>query len=570
MYDHITIILVVIATIINSIVFGYVASNSRRNIANQAYLIFLTFIIIYTIVDCIIIQAFNSKETKDIIVKLQALCWMPLSILFLNFIYSLLKKKRDTLFYFFSTSTILSVAITIFSNKVLLGFKDYNFGTMAYTGSWFLPITFLGILPAAFYALYLIGKEGNILNFYFHKPSIEETPFAAMQLKILFFGSMICLIIAITTNIFFDEVFGYNGELHLASLSLSIQSIFLLPAIIKYNFLNEPIGKLGDELYSLSSDAVIITSKSGTILNINQAARKLFNLYGPLIDIKITSLFGSDYNFSSMDDNIAVKTKTGYYVTIAQNIITRGNINLGKIVAIRNITDRKKVEEELLYMTKELTNAQEVAGLGSFTFDIKNNKVIWSDRLYKIYGRNKQSFIPTSESFFNEIVHSDSRSRVIKTVDNAVKNKSKNLDYIHKSILPNGDEKWFQAIIQISYNTTGKAILMQGTSQDVTELYASRLLLEESELRLKMAVEIAQLGRWEENHKTGKIYWSSILRKMFDMDENTIINKNIFWGKVHPEDLEWMKKNWLKAEKDKKAYSGTFRIMLISVFPPKN
>ena len=66
------IIIDIIDTIINSIVFGYVASNSRRNKTNQAYLIFLTFIILYTIFDCIIIQAYNSKETKDIIVKLQA------------------------------------------------------------------------------------------------------------------------------------------------------------------------------------------------------------------------------------------------------------------------------------------------------------------------------------------------------------------------------------------------------------------------------------------------------------------------------------------------------------------
>ena len=92
------IIIVIIATIINSIVFGYVASNSRRNKANQAYLIFLTFIILYTIFDCIIIQIFNSIELKDIIVKIQALFWMPLSVLFLNFVYLLLRKKRDNIF----------------------------------------------------------------------------------------------------------------------------------------------------------------------------------------------------------------------------------------------------------------------------------------------------------------------------------------------------------------------------------------------------------------------------------------------------------------------------------------
>ena len=65
MYDHISIVLVVIAIIINSIVFGYVASNSKNNKTNQAYLIFLTFTILYIIFDCVIIQAVALKEVYE-------------------------------------------------------------------------------------------------------------------------------------------------------------------------------------------------------------------------------------------------------------------------------------------------------------------------------------------------------------------------------------------------------------------------------------------------------------------------------------------------------------------------
>ena len=93
-HGHLSIILVVIATIINSIVFGYIASNSRNNKTNQAYLIFLTFTILYIIFDCVIIQAFTLKESKDLIVKIQSIFWMPLSILFLNFIYFFLNSFK--------------------------------------------------------------------------------------------------------------------------------------------------------------------------------------------------------------------------------------------------------------------------------------------------------------------------------------------------------------------------------------------------------------------------------------------------------------------------------------------
>ena len=100
MYSFLSIILAVIATIINSIIFGYVASNSKSNKINRAYLIFLIFTVLYIIHDCIIIQAFNSIEIKDIIVKIQALFWMPLAILFLNFTYLFFENKRIKSFIF--------------------------------------------------------------------------------------------------------------------------------------------------------------------------------------------------------------------------------------------------------------------------------------------------------------------------------------------------------------------------------------------------------------------------------------------------------------------------------------
>ena len=69
MYSHLSIVLVISAIVINSIVFGYVASNARNNKINRSYLIYLTFIILYTIFDCILIQVFNDIESKNIIVN---------------------------------------------------------------------------------------------------------------------------------------------------------------------------------------------------------------------------------------------------------------------------------------------------------------------------------------------------------------------------------------------------------------------------------------------------------------------------------------------------------------------
>ena len=49
---------------------------------------------------------------------------------------------------------------------------------------------------------------------------------------------------------------------------------------------------------------------------------------------------------------------------------------------------------------------------------------------------------------------------------------------------------------------------------------------------------------------------------MFNIEEKTTIYYKMVWKRIHPEDLKWMKEKWLKAEKEKTPYSGTFRLIL--------
>ena len=65
-------------------------------------------------------------------------------------------------------------------------------------------------------------------------------------------------------------------------------------------------------------------------------------------------------------------------------------------------------------------------------------------------------------------------------------------------MIPSGKYKWFRALINIKYDKNNKATILNGTSQDITELYLTRLDLEKSEIRLQKAQEIAKLGFWEE------------------------------------------------------------------------
>ena len=194
---------------------------------------------------------------------------------------------------------------------------------------------------------------------------------------------------------FFDEIFGFSGELHLASLSISIQSLFILPALIKYNFLNQPMEKIGDELYAHSSDAVVITNKSGIILNLNQSARKLFRLKGKVVKKNIMELFTSNYNHPDIVGNYDTKTKLGKNVSITQSNISKGKQSLGKILVIRDISKRIKAEENLYKSEKAYRHVIESSSDIIYNTDVNGIVTYINPVFEKLSGYKEKEVIGT-------------------------------------------------------------------------------------------------------------------------------------------------------------------------------
>lgn len=90
-----------------------------------------------------------------------------------------------------------------------------------------------------------------------------------------------------------------------------------------------------------------------------------------------------------------------------------------------DITERRQADEALRLSEKRLQRAQEIAHLGSWELDLVNNKLSWSDEVYRIFGLTPQEFEPSYEAFL-EWVHPDDR----KAVDEAYSDSlAANRDY---------------------------------------------------------------------------------------------------------------------------------------------
>jgi two-component system sensor histidine kinase/response regulator len=139
-----------------------------------------------------------------------------------------------------------------------------------------------------------------------------------------------------------------------------------------------------------------------------------------------------------------------------------GLIGLG-----RDITERKQIEEELKKNQTQLTEAQTIAKMGSWEWDVVANKVSWSDELYRIYGLEPQEFDVTYEASLT-FVHPDDRKVVESTIEQTLHDKMHpNLEY--RIIRPDGTVRELQANGRVTSDDTGRTIKILGTVLDITE-----------------------------------------------------------------------------------------------------
>ncbi|HET7819853.1 MAG TPA: ATP-binding protein, partial [Bacteroidia bacterium] len=142
----------------------------------------------------------------------------------------------------------------------------------------------------------------------------------------------------------------------------------------------------------------------------------------------------------------------------------------------------------------QLAEAQWLAHVGSWEWDITTNKIEWSDELYRIFGLHPQQFDATYESFLKHI-HPDDQTHVNSIIQQAYKDH-KPFNFFHKLMRKDGEIRILNSIGKVITDSKGN-IKMIGTAQDITEQkqaeeQALRLIKEKNDAeRAKLVAEEA-------------------------------------------------------------------------------
>lgn len=153
----------------------------------------------------------------------------------------------------------------------------------------------------------------------------------------------------------------------------------------------------------------------------------------------------------------------------------------GALAVVSDISQRRRMEHQLRERERLLEDAQAIAHIGSWEWDIAENRVTWSDELYRIYGLEPGESEASYEEFITH-VHPDDRQLVNEAVQEGYAT-GRAFRFEHRIVRPDGEIRYLEGRGAVAREGGARPTRMSGTGHDITD----RRLAEEELVAARVA-----------------------------------------------------------------------------------
>ncbi len=159
----------------------------------------------------------------------------------------------------------------------------------------------------------------------------------------------------------------------------------------------------------------------------------------------------------------------------------------GFVAVVLDISEIKKIQINL-------NQAQHLAHIGSWEWDLVQNKIYWSDELYLLFGEDKQLYQPTIESY-SKYLSAEVAEQVEAKFTAALKGEQL-FAIEHKIIRADGTTRYVFVQASIIFDNEMRPIQMYGTTQDITERKEAEEKIRQSEANLRAIMDSSIQAFW--------------------------------------------------------------------------
>ncbi len=247
-----------------------------------------------------------------------------------------------------------------------------------------------------------------------------------------------------------------------------------------------------------------------------------------------------------------------------------------------DITERKHAELELINSEARLLEAKEKAEdseqrlklavesaqLGIWEWNLLDNTIVWDSKVYELFGYTKEVEENLWDLWYDRLLPEE-KFRLTEELVETIKHKNE-YNSTHRIVQPKGKQLYLNFQGFVIRDEQGEATRMTGVVRDVTIekhkeiqlLKAAKDKAEESEQRLQLAIDSAQLGIWEWNIGENTVVWDDKTCELLGHDrDKDKISFETWSSRLHQEDLSRVQREIEDALVGIKEYNTVHRVI---------
>ncbi|KAA2261017.1 EAL domain-containing protein [Solihabitans fulvus] len=222
---------------------------------------------------------------------------------------------------------------------------------------------------------------------------------------------------------------------------------------------------------------------------------------------------------------------------------------------IRDVTAQWETDAQLALERARLLEAQRIARIGSWSYDVATGAIHRSEVLLELYA--EIGVLPDDNMLCG--VHPKDLPLLEEMRDKLL--HAEHGDPIEAEVRSEFGERVFVCRARAQLSESGDSKRLHGTIQDVTEARALERQLRDDRRRLADAQRAAKLGTWEWDPNTGDTVWSDMLCELFGVPREERTSYQTYLDLVHPEDRAWVDDIWQQLITDRRPVECEHRLV---------
>jgi two-component system, cell cycle sensor histidine kinase and response regulator CckA len=210
-------------------------------------------------------------------------------------------------------------------------------------------------------------------------------------------------------------------------------------------------------------------------------------------------------------------------------------------------------------LQRQLEEAQRLAGLGSWFWDLTTGDVAWSRETYRIFGV-APDVQPSFELVLGMSVDEARQREFLDLIRSALRGE-RDYDFELLVRLADGREATLHTRGAVERASDGTPLRMVGTVQDVTRARAAEAALREREARFRTLAESSPAGVYQTEPNGQVVYANQRLLTWFDMDFATF-SSGAWASRIHPDDAGIVSEEWLRSREQLEPFDREYRIVI--------